>query len=145
MDLMKFAAQSFIEQLGSNGSGMNLTEVMGALHKLLPTNADGGLDLKSLVAKFSDSGALSGMVESWLGDGENRSLNVDQVLSVFGESQLQSFSQDLSMEPRSAAAGLAGMLPKLIDKSSEGGVLVEQLSGSFGSRIMHGLSSMFGR
>lgn len=138
MDLMKMAAQLFISKLGSSGSGLDISSVMGALQGLLPTKGE-ELDIQSLIGQFAGNGGLSSLVGSWLGDGNNNPMGADQVSSIFGDSSIGAFAQKLGLDKETASSGLADMIPDLIDKNSKGGNLVGDLAGKVGGQLFEKL------
>jgi len=130
MDLLKLGAQMFIQKMGGSGGGLDIGAVTGALKGLLPTSGD-QLDLGAIVQQMQ-GGGLANMASSWLGDGGNEGISVEQVTSVFGESKLSGFAQQLGLQEGETKEGLASMLPELIDKGSTGGDLLK----SVGSGIL---------
>jgi len=51
------------------------------------------------------------------------------VQTLLGSEQLSAFASQIGTDSGSAAAGLAELLPQLIDKSSAGGSLLEAAGG----------------
>ena len=133
MDLLKLAAQQFMQNTGS--SNLDAGSVMNALKGLLGDQS-GNIDLSSLVNRFKASG-LSALAASWLGDGQNDALSADQLTNVFGKDKLSIFASSLGMSTDSATSGLASMIPQIIDKSSSGGSLI---NGNILSKAVGGLS-----
>ncbi len=130
MDLMKIAAQLFISKLGSQGSNLDLGGVMGALKGFLPTSGE-DLDLAGLVGQFTQGGGgLASLASSWLGDGSNESFSPSQLVSLFGESKVSEFAGQLGLDSNTAASGLSGMLPDLIDQNSQGGNIMGNVAAS---------------
>lgn len=130
MDLMKMATQLFMSKLGDQGSQLSEGAVSQALGNLLG-DGSGGIDLGSLVSKL-DVGSLGGLAKSWLGDGANSSISPQQIMSLFGESQVGDFASQLNLDPATASDGLASMLPELIDSNSKGGGLLGAVGGGGG-------------
>ena len=135
MDLLNVAAKLFINKLGSNGNGLDVGSVVSALGGLLPTN-NGELDLGSLVGQMNNGG-LASLAASFLGNGSNDSFSAGSLLGLLGDSNVANFASQLGMDKDTAAGGLSSMLPDLIDQSSEGGSLLENL----GSSAVSGLAS----
>lgn len=129
MDLLKIGAQLLMNRLG-NSEGVTEGGIMSALGKLLPTDAGGDIDLSALISQFSGNG-LAGLASSFLSDGDNSSISISQIMSIFGESKVDQFANDINVDKTQAAEGLAGMLPDLIDMQSKGGSLLGSL-GSIG-------------
>ena len=69
------------------------------------------------------------------GDRANDGILAQQILSLFGDSQIDDFASKLNLDQATASAGLAGVLPDLIDSSSEGGSLLVAAGGVAASRI----------
>ncbi len=144
MDLMKIATQLLINQLGGSNSNLSESVVSAALSKLMPTNSSGDLDLGSLLGQLN-GGGLASMAASWLGDGDNSSVSGSQITDLFGQSQVQSFAQDLGVDESTASNGLSNMIPDLIDGSSKGGSLLDSIGGGdmMGSLAKGALGSLF--
>ena len=134
MDLLKIAAQLFAQKIGS--STLNLDSVAGALTQLLPTNG-GSLDIGALVSQFTQNGGgLASLAQSWLGDGANQSFNASDVLGFFGQDKVSAFSNQLGINTNEATSGLSQMIPELIDKSSEGGNLLQDAGMKFAASAL---------
>lgn len=138
MDLMKLAAQIFLNKLGNQGGGLNSNLVTAALTQLLPTSGGGDLDLGALLEKMN-VGGLSGLAASFLGDGANDSMSASNILGMFGDANISSFASQLGIEKDEASEGLSNMIPELIDQNSKGGSL---LAGS-GASLVGSLASQF--
>jgi len=128
MSIAALAAQIFAQVTGSQkDSG----DIISALVGLMGGQGD-DLDLMDIVSKFQ-SGGLEAAVSSWLGDGGNDGLDVTQILSVLGQSNVSSFASQLGMKDDDAVSGLGQMIPKLIDQSSNGGSLLDSVGGIGGA------------
>ena len=127
MSLLNMAAQMFVQQLGGSAN-LNTDSVSSALQNLLPTQG-GELDLGSIISMLGSSGIASSLVASWLGDGENSAMDGGGILSALGQQNISSFAGSLGLDDSTAADGLAGMLPSLIDQNSSGGMLADALGG----------------
>ena len=130
MDLMQLATQLFTQYLGSAGKNLDAGGVQSALGQLLGASG-GNLDLGGLVSKL-DGGGLASLAMSWLGDGGNDAISADQIIGLFGQSQVDGFASQLGLDSGAAAGGLAGMLPDLIDQNSKGGSLLDMAGGAGG-------------
>ena len=130
MDLLKLATQYFIERLGANGGGLNEGAVSSALGGLLGSG-DGNIDLGSIISKLDGVG-LASLAQSWLGDGANDGISAQQVLSLFGDSNIGDFASELKLDKSTATDGLASMLPELIDGNNKGGNLLDAVGGGGG-------------
>ncbi len=129
MDILQIASQIFAQKMGGNLSE-NLVQTA------LKTLMDGDLNIADLVSKFSENGALTNTLQSWLGDGQNQSISVDTIMDVFGGQKVEQFASSLGLNNESAAGGLAEMIPELIDKSSSGGNLLDSVGGIGGALNM---------
>ena len=138
MNLTDIAAKLFMQQLGSQGAGIDANSLQGALAKLLPM-AGGDLDVTRLLSMFTQGGGLASMAQSWLGDGSNDALSTDNLMSILGQSKVNDFASELGLDTDAATTGLTGMIPELIDKASSGGSLQQDLAGS----LMKGLAGKF--
>lgn len=138
MDLMGMATQIFMQKLGGSAGGLSEGAVGKALGGLLG-GSSGDIDLGSIISKL-DGGGLASMAQSWLGDGSNSGISPQQIMSLFGESQISDFASSLKLDPSTATDGLAGMLPELIDSNSKGGGLLDAIGGSSG---LLGMASKF--
>ena len=122
-------------------TGLDVGDIAGALSGLLG-NSEGGLDLGSLVSNLSENG-LGEVVGSWLGDGENASISLDQVKDLLGSDKISEFASQLGLSEESAAGALADALPQVVDKATSGensmiGDLLAQVGGAGGMMDMVG-------
>ena len=138
MDLLNLATQYFIGRLGANGGGLNEGAVSSALGGLLGSG-DGNIDLGSIISKLDDVG-LASLAQSWLGDGANDGISAQQVLSLFGDSNIGDFASELKLDKSTATDGLASMLPELIDGNSKGRNLLDAVGDGGG---LLGMASKF--
>ncbi len=126
MSILEVAAQAFMQKT-ADGQNLDSGSVVSALGNLLPASG-GDIDLAALVEKFASSG-LPAVVGSWLGDGDNESVAGSEITSVLGAENISSFANNLGIGSDTASAGLAGMLPDLINGNSSGGSLLGSLGG----------------
>ena len=135
MDLLKIGTELLQNKLNldSDGDG-NPDGIMGALSGLLG-GSEGGLDLGGLVSKMSDGG-LSGILGSWLGDGENDAISTNQVRDLFGGDKISEFASQLNVSEDQATEGLAEAIPQMVDKGSSGGSLLDSVGGLGGALDM---------
>lgn len=81
------------------------------------------MDIAGLIGKLAGNSELATIVSSWLGDGENKSINLAQLQEIFGGDKLSEFAGNLGLDKEIADQGLSSILPKLVDQSSSGGML----------------------
>ena len=137
MDIIQVAAEKFKEATGN--ASLDLDKAKGAIAGLFDGD---GFDIGSIVSKLKEQG-LSGMVSSWLGDGDNDSMSSDQVKSLFGGEKLAGFAEKLGLDEGSALSGLKEVIPNMIDKASAGGELLEDVIGNFKDQVLGGLKKLF--
>jgi uncharacterized protein YidB (DUF937 family) len=85
-------------------------------------NHPGGVS--GLVQTFHSNG-LGGLVNSWIGTGENQSISPAQIQQVLGSGPVQAFAQTLGVSPEQASATLSQLLPTVMDKLSPNGAVPE--------------------
>ena len=130
MDLMQIATKMMADKLGPTLGNIDPETLQGALGSLLG-GSDGQLDIGGLVEKFS-GGDLGGLLQSWLGDGDNDAISADQIMSALGDSNINDFASKLGIDAQTAADGLANSVPGVIDQASSGGSLLDSLGGAAG-------------
>lgn len=134
MDFKNLAAQVVMTHV--NGAN-NSSHAAAALDKLADRNK--GFDLADIVNMFQVSGGeLSMKARSWLGDGANQELSAQQAAQALGGNRISAFAKTLGIDGEEAGQKLAQILPELIDKSSQGGRLLNE-AGSKG--LLNGLTA----
>ena len=138
MDLMKLATQLIASKLnGSSGSDSNMIEsVIGGL---LGGSQNKGIDLGGLVGNLQNGG-LSDLAESWLGDGDNAEISSSQLEGLLGSDKIEQAASQLGANKGDLLSGLQQMIPQVVDKSSQGGNLLDSVGGLSG---LAGLASKF--
>jgi uncharacterized protein YidB (DUF937 family) len=96
--------------------------VMEAVMHLINDPETGGL--QGLVKTFQEKG-LGDEVASWIGNGQNITVSAEQIQQVIGSERLQSIAGRFGLSPETLSAGLAEMLPHVIDRLSPSGQLPE--------------------
>ena len=132
MEIVEFGAALLSEKLGLN---VDKDTVSAALSQLLG-DGKGGVDLGGLVSRMTQSGDLSSLVNTWLGDGANGALSASSLTSLLGDDALSKFSSTLGADTGSTTEALADVLPQIMDSASSGGNLLEAaggLGGLFGA------------
>ena len=145
MDLLKMGASMIEGNSDDATTGLDIGDITNALSKML-SNSEGGLDLGALVGGLSQNG-LGEIVGSWLGNGENASISMDQITDLLGSEKVSEFASNLGLSEESAKGALADVLPQVVDQatSGEGTVMDEMLSQVGGSKgAMDMLGKMFG-
>ena len=144
MDLLKIGA-SLIQGNSDNATtGLNTDDITSALSKLIG-NGQGSLDLGALVSGLSQNG-LGEIVGSWLGNGENKSISMDQITDLLGSDKVSEFASELNISEESAKGALADSLPQVVDQATagEGSIMDEMLAQVGGPQgAMEMLGKMF--
>lgn len=144
MDLLKVAA-SIIQSNGDDATkGLDTNDIANALNTLVG-NGQGGLNLVTFVSGLSQNG-LGEIVGSWLGNGENKSISIEQVTTLLGSDKVASFASELGLSQESAAGALADALPQVVDKATAGeGTIMDEMLAQVGgpSGAMDMLGKMF--
>jgi len=121
--------------------GADESQLGDALSSILG-NSDGNLDLSNILASLQD-GDLGSIVGSWIGSGENASIDAESVSNLLGEDKISEFASKLGIDMDTAKDALAGVLPEVVDKATpEGDSLLDQLGGVEG--IMNLAGKFFG-
>ncbi len=123
MDLNQLAT----ELLKGNMQGTKKKDLNSAIGGLL-SGGDGKIDLGGIIGAMKDKG-LGSIAESWLGDGGNKSISMDQLNDLLGKERVSRTATKLNTREGSLLESLSSMLPQLIDKSSKNGSLLESLGG----------------
>jgi uncharacterized protein YidB (DUF937 family) len=114
--------------------------LMEALGGLLNHPETGGI--QGLVAAFEQQG-LGGVIQSWIGTGENLPISAEQIQSVLGSGPLQGVVQSLGISPEAVSGHLAGLLPQVIDGLTPGGQ-VPDAGGAAGGLDLSSLGGLMG-
>jgi uncharacterized protein YidB (DUF937 family) len=144
MDLLKVAA-SMIQGNGDEATtGLDVNDIANALNTLVG-NGVGGLDLVKFVGGLSQNG-LGEIVGSWLGNGENRSISIEQITTLLGAEKVEAFASELGLSQESAAGALANVIPQVVDLATRGeGTIMDEMLANVGgpNGAMEMLGKMF--
>ena len=144
MDLLKVGASLIQGNSDDSTTGLGTDDIANALNSLISNDA-GGLDLAALVGGLSQNG-LGAIVGSWLGNGENVSISMDQITDLLGSDKISAFASELGVSEESAKGALVDSLPQVVDQatSGEGTIMDEMLAQVGGPQgAMDMLSKMF--
>ncbi len=131
MDLMKLGTELLMNKLG----GADSDSVSAMLGKLLSGGEESGGGLGGIIAAMQEKG-LGDIVESWLGDGDNADIAPEQVKEVIGEQQIAEMAASVGADEETILDTLKDALPQIIDKSSSGGSLLDNIGGLGGAMDM---------
>jgi uncharacterized protein YidB (DUF937 family) len=144
MDLLKVGGSLIQGNSDDATSGLDVDDIANALNNLVG-NGQGGLNLVTFVGGLSQNG-LGEIVGSWLGNGENRSISIEQVTTLLGSDKVAAFASELGLSQESAAGALADALPQVVDQATRGeGTIMDEMLGQVGgpSDAMDMLGKMF--
>ena len=110
MDIVQLGAQLLSDRLGVQ---IDTATVASALSKLLG-DGQGNIDL----AESVEGRALT-----------NGGISADKIPGLLGENELADFASRVGTDTGTAAAGLAEVIPQLMDKASSGGSLRDAAGG----------------
>jgi uncharacterized protein YidB (DUF937 family) len=125
MDIVQMGVELLSKQMGSQTDANSLSNALSGLLG----DGQGTIDLAGLAGKMASSGELGNILNSWLGDGANSAITAESLTNLLGDSKISEFASKLGTDSQSAANGLAGVLPQLMDKSSSGGSLLDSVGG----------------
>ncbi len=130
--LLRLGASAFINsrQSGEAGSQLDSEVLISALSDLI--GGENGFDLSRLLSNMQEGGLL-GLAQSWLGEGENQSIGVEQVMSLFGSEKISAFASQLGISESDALGGLSEALPQMVDQASTGENLLDSVGGIEGA------------
>ena len=111
-------------QRGGGGLGDILGQVLGG------AGGSGG-GLGGLLRQFESAG-LGDQARSWVSPGQNQPLSPDALGRVFGADGLATIARQAGLSERETTAGLAQLLPEIIDRATPQGQVPDedQLAGT---------------
>jgi uncharacterized protein YidB (DUF937 family) len=101
------------------------TPDLGKMWKQLTDNVGGGMS--EVLEKLKNS-AIGEQVKSWIGKGENKPVNADQVTQAIGQDKMEKIAQQAGTTPEQAAQTMAEKLPGMVDKMTPDGHLPDPQS-----------------
>jgi len=111
-------------QRGGGGLGDILGQVLGG-------GGGSGGGLGGLLRQFESAG-LGDQARSWVSPGQNQPLSPDALGRVFGADGLAAIARQAGLSERDTTAGLAQLLPEIIDRATPQGQVPDedQLAGT---------------
>ena len=143
-DLLQMGASLIQGNSDDATTGLDSNDIGNALSNLIG-NSEGGLDLGALVGGLSQNG-LGEIAGSWLGNGENASISMDQITDLLGSDKISEFASQLGLSEESAKGALSDALPQVVDQATSGeNSMVDQMLAQVGgaSGAMDMLGKMF--
>jgi uncharacterized protein YidB (DUF937 family) len=119
---------------GGGGLGGVLGSVLGGGQGGASAGGLGGLG--ALLNGFQKAG-MGDQVASWVGTGQNMPISAADVSKVFGSGAVAQIAQQAGVSQGDASAGLAALLPQLVDHLTPKGQMPEggQLEASLGGLL----------
>jgi uncharacterized protein YidB (DUF937 family) len=108
--------------LGMEGDTGDSRGLIKALLEMLSDQKEGGLS--GLVQSFQQKG-LGGLMNSWIGTGENAPISPEQVKEAVGSDRIRNLAARTGMSTEEVSAKLSEHLPGVIDKVTPSGVVPE--------------------
>jgi uncharacterized protein YidB (DUF937 family) len=110
------------------GGGGGLGDILG---QVLGGGGGSGGGLGGLLRQFESAG-LADQARSWVSPGQNQSLSPDALGRVFGADGLAAIARQAGLSERETTAGLAQLLPEIIDRATPQGQVPDedQLAGT---------------
>jgi uncharacterized protein YidB (DUF937 family) len=113
---------------GQRGGGGGLGDILG---QVLGGGGGSGGGLGGLLRQFESAG-LGDQARSWVSPGQNQPLSPDALGRVFGADGLAAIARQAGLSERDTTAGLAQLLPEIIDRATPQGQVPDedQLAGT---------------
>jgi uncharacterized protein YidB (DUF937 family) len=132
---------SIFTDIVKSAIGANTSEEAEPKTQHLVTGALGMLDsmggINGLMRKFQQSG-LGDVAASWVGTGENKDVQPDQLTRVLGKDQIAALSQQAGISESEGASVLSKILPTMVDKLTPEGKEPESSNLSTLSKVLLG-------
>ena len=143
-DLLKVGAALIQGNSDDATTALNVDDIAKALDGLVG-DGQGGINLLPFVSGLGGNG-LGAIVGSWLGNGENKSITMEQITELLGSGKVSEFASTLGLSEESAQNALSEVIPQVVDTatSGEGGIMDEMLAQVGGPQgAMEMLGKMF--
>ncbi len=115
--------------LGGGGQAQQQGGLGGALGGMLGGGGGGaGGGLSGLLGQFQQAG-LGHVAQSWVGNGQNQQVSPDQLNQVFGDQQVNQWSQQSGMPKQDLLSQLSQYLPHAVDKMTPQGQVPTEAEG----------------
>jgi uncharacterized protein YidB (DUF937 family) len=132
---------SIFTDIVKSAIGANTSEEAEPKTQNLVTGALGMLDsmggINGLMRKFQQSG-MGDVAASWIGTGENKDIQPDQLSQVLGKDQIAALSQQAGIPESEGASVLSKVLPTMVDKLTPEGKEPESGNLSTLSKVLLG-------
>lgn len=115
MDILKQASSMIEQDDDRETTGLDVGDITNALSSILGSNNSSSMDLGSIVSNLQSDSPVTNIIKSWIGDGDNESIDESSLLEMFGESKINEFATTLGIGKSSAIGALATAVPEIID------------------------------
>ncbi len=129
-DLLAIGASAIRGNSDDATTGLDSGTLATALGSLF-AGKEGKPDFSGLLDKMKESN-LDDIAASWLGNGENMAIPAELVNNILGSDTVANFASQLGLSESSAKQALADALPKMVDKGSSGGSLLQNIFDNAG-------------
>ena len=107
--------------LGGSGNAGPMQSILGSLLGGGGQQGYGGQPgLGGLLNRFQQAG-LGGVANSWVANGPNQPVSPQQLQNVFGQEQVNQWSQQSGMQPHDLLSQLSQFLPHAVDRMTPDG------------------------
>ena len=136
MSLINELLGGVLQQTGGGTEAKLLEGVLGLM------GGGGALGGMSGVLGLLESKGLGNQVKSWVGTGQNQAVSGDQIQQALGDEHIQSIAQQAGCSPEEASAGIAQILPHVVDQATPTGQLpaqgsdLEDMLGSIAGKLL---------
>ena len=116
--------ESITGQVLSSLSNTDSSQHAGLVSEIaaLINSQPGGIS--GLISAFEQQG-LGGVVQSWVGNGQNLPVSAEQIQAVLGNEQIQAIAGKLGFSPEEVSSHLSQLLPQVVDKMTPEGTVPE--------------------
>ena len=122
--LSGFIGQMLQGVLGGNQQGSG-SPIAGILQQVLSVRDGDNQGVAAIVSRFQSAG-LGGVVQSWIGGGENAPISGDQVGQAFSAQQIEGWASKAGTTPDAMRDILAEALPHVVDHATPNGEVPAQ-------------------
>ncbi|GDY18755.1 hypothetical protein LBMAG56_01000 [Verrucomicrobiota bacterium] len=142
MGLFDQIAGQALGALGGSGGGAPQGQLFSLITSLVTQH--GGLE--GLLKQFAAKG-LGDHAASWVSTGKNLPINGEQLTQVFGAEKVQQLAQQAGLPAGAVSAGLADLLPKVVDHLTPQGNIGAQdgIQAGLQKLMQGGLGGLLGR
>ena len=96
------------------------SSLAAAALSFLSSSQTGGIS--GLAQQFAGQG-LGHIISSWIGTGQNLPISPEQLQGILGSEQMQAIAAKVGLSPAQVNAGLAQVLPQIVDHLTPNGQL----------------------